>query len=70
MRAAYYEGGEKIRVGECVPAPPGPGQVQLRVSHCGICGTDLHIFHGKMDHRVNMPQVMGHEISGTIDCAN
>jgi 2-desacetyl-2-hydroxyethyl bacteriochlorophyllide A dehydrogenase len=40
--------------------------VQIRVSHCGICGTDLHIFHGKMDRRVHMPQVMGHEMSGEI----
>jgi 2-desacetyl-2-hydroxyethyl bacteriochlorophyllide A dehydrogenase len=66
MRAAFYEGHERIRVGECAAAPPGAGQVQIRVSHCGICGTDLHIFHGKMDHRVTLPQVIGHEMSGTI----
>jgi len=66
MKAAYYEGNEKIRIGDCVPAPPAKGQVQIRVSHCGICGTDLHIFHGKMDGRVHFPQVMGHEMSGTI----
>jgi (R,R)-butanediol dehydrogenase/meso-butanediol dehydrogenase/diacetyl reductase len=66
MRAAYYEGNEKIRIGDCAPVPPGPGQVQLRVSHCGLCGTDLHVFHGKMDFRVKFPQVMGHEMSGTV----
>lgn len=66
MQAAFYEGHEKIKVGECVPAPPAPGQVQINVSHCGICGTDLHIFHGKMDQRVHLPQVIGHEMSGTI----
>lgn len=66
MRAAYYEGHETIRVGLCEPVVPGPGQVQIQVSHCGICGTDLHIFHGQMDRRVHMPQVMGHEMSGTI----
>ena len=64
--AAFYAGGETIHAGECVPVPPGPGQVQIRVSHCGICGTDLHIFHGKMDHRVKVPQVIGHEMSGTV----
>lgn len=69
MRAAYYEGHETIRVGECQPAEPGAHQVQIRVSHCGICGTDLHIFHGKMDHRVKMPQVMGHEMSGVVERA-
>jgi len=66
IKAAYYEGQEKISIGESVSVPPGAGQVQIRVSHCGICGTDLHIFHGKMDRRVKMPQVIGHEMSGTI----
>ena len=66
MRAAYYEGNEKIRIGECMPVPPGNGQVQIRVSYCGLCGTDLHVFHGKMDYRVTFPQVIGHEMSGTI----
>jgi (R,R)-butanediol dehydrogenase/meso-butanediol dehydrogenase/diacetyl reductase len=66
MRAAFYEGHESIRIGDCTPVSPGPGQVQIQVSHCGICGTDLHVFHGKMDHRVTFPQVIGHEMSGTI----
>jgi len=69
MRAAFYEGHEKIRIGDCAPLAPGKGQEQIRVSHCGICGTDLHVFHGKMDHRVTFPQVIGHEMSGTITAA-
>jgi (R,R)-butanediol dehydrogenase / meso-butanediol dehydrogenase / diacetyl reductase len=67
VKAAYYEGSETIRIGECVPLPPAGGQVQIRVAYCGICGTDLHVFHGKMDRRVHMPQVLGHEMSGTIE---
>jgi (R,R)-butanediol dehydrogenase / meso-butanediol dehydrogenase / diacetyl reductase len=66
MKAAYYEGKETIGVRDCVPVTPSRGKVQIRVSHCGICGTDLHLFHGKMDHRVRVPQVIGHEMSGTI----
>ncbi|MFN3325649.1 MAG: zinc-binding dehydrogenase [Bryobacteraceae bacterium] len=66
MRAAFYEGHRTIRIGDCHPVPPGAGQVQIQVSHCGICGTDLHIFHGNMDHRVTFPQVIGHEMSGVI----
>ncbi len=65
-QAAYYEGDRKIRMSTGVPVAPGPGEVQLRVSHCGICGTDLHIFHGAMDARVEMPLVMGHEMSATV----
>lgn len=66
MKAAYYEGHETIRIGECAPVAPAAGQAQIEVSHCGICGTDLHIFHGKMDRRVRVPLVMGHEMSGRI----
>jgi (R,R)-butanediol dehydrogenase/meso-butanediol dehydrogenase/diacetyl reductase len=66
MQAAYYEGNRTIRVGDCSPVEPAPNQVQVKVSYCGICGTDLHLFHGNMDHRVRFPQVFGHEVSGVI----
>lgn len=66
MKAAYYAEKHSMRIGECRPIEPAAGEVQIRVSHCGICGTDLHIYHGHMDHRVKMPQVIGHEMSGTI----
>jgi (R,R)-butanediol dehydrogenase/meso-butanediol dehydrogenase/diacetyl reductase len=69
MRAAYYEGNQSIRVGDCIPVEPGPGQVQIRVSFCGICGTDLHLFHGAMAHRLRLPHVLGHEMAGTITAA-
>jgi len=66
MKAAFYHGDETVTVGECTPVPPQAGQVQLKISHCGICGTDLHIYQGAMDKRVHMPQIMGHETAGTI----
>ncbi|WP_328480529.1 alcohol dehydrogenase catalytic domain-containing protein [Streptomyces sp. NBC_00377] len=46
--------------------PPGPGQVEIAPAYVGICGTDLHIFHGDMDARVAAPAVLGHEMSGRI----
>lgn len=46
--------------------PPGPGQVEIAPAYVGICGTDLHIFHGDMDARVAVPAVLGHEMSGRI----
>ncbi|HEU0123924.1 MAG TPA: alcohol dehydrogenase catalytic domain-containing protein [Bryobacteraceae bacterium] len=67
MQAAHYLGNRTIQISECRTQTPGPNEVQLRVSHCGICGTDLHLFHGNMDHRVTFPQVIGHESSATIE---
>jgi (R,R)-butanediol dehydrogenase/meso-butanediol dehydrogenase/diacetyl reductase len=47
-------------------APPGPGEVEIAPAYVGICGTDLHIFHGDMDARVKAPAVLGHEMCGRI----
>jgi (R,R)-butanediol dehydrogenase/meso-butanediol dehydrogenase/diacetyl reductase len=66
MRAVFFEGNRTFRVGGCVAVEPGAGQVQIRVAYCGICGTDLHLFHGAMAQRLTLPHVMGHEMSGTI----
>jgi (R,R)-butanediol dehydrogenase / meso-butanediol dehydrogenase / diacetyl reductase len=47
-------------------AVPPPGHVTIDVAYTGICGTDLHIFHGAMDQRVRTPAVIGHEMSGRV----
>jgi 2-desacetyl-2-hydroxyethyl bacteriochlorophyllide A dehydrogenase len=41
--------------------------IRLKVAYCGICGTDMHIYRGHMDSRVNLPHVMGHEASGVVE---
>jgi (R,R)-butanediol dehydrogenase/meso-butanediol dehydrogenase/diacetyl reductase len=66
MKAAFYEGNQTISTGDCTPIPPAADEVQIRVAYGGICGTDLHIYHGAMDRRVKMPQIIGHEISGVV----
>jgi 2-desacetyl-2-hydroxyethyl bacteriochlorophyllide A dehydrogenase len=66
MKAAFYEGNRTFRVGSSEAVPPGPGEVRLTVGFCGVCGTDVHIFHGKMDRRVQIPQVIGHEMSAEV----
>ncbi len=51
------------------PAPrPGPGQVAVAVSHCGVCGSDVHYFlDGRIgDMVVEKPLVLGHEFAGTV----
>lgn len=67
MKSASYTGNRKIQLSACIPLEPLPGQVRIRVSHCGICGTDLHIYHGAMDQRVRLPAILGHEMSGVIE---
>jgi threonine dehydrogenase-like Zn-dependent dehydrogenase len=66
MKAVYYEGSGRFTLGECEVRPPQPGEVRLAVAYCGVCGTDVHIAHGAMDARVRAPQVIGHEMSGTV----
>ena len=66
VKAVYYEGGGRFSVGPAAAEPPGTGEVRVDVAYCGVCGTDLHIAHGAMDQRVHPPQVIGHEMSGTI----
>jgi (R,R)-butanediol dehydrogenase / meso-butanediol dehydrogenase / diacetyl reductase len=66
MRSALYTGNSTIVVEDRPPVPPAAGQVQIQVAYTGICGTDLHILHGAMDHRVRIPQTIGHEMSGRV----
>jgi (R,R)-butanediol dehydrogenase / meso-butanediol dehydrogenase / diacetyl reductase len=65
-KVALYSGNNSFAVSEVEPAKPDKNEVKVKIAYCGICGTDLHIFHGKMDQRVAMPQVIGHEMSGTV----
>jgi propanol-preferring alcohol dehydrogenase len=45
---------------------PGPGEIRLRVSACGVCRTDLHVVDGELPNPV-LPIIPGHEIVGRID---
>lgn len=39
----------------------GPGDALVRVCHAGICGTDLHAFHGRQPF-FSYPRILGHEL--------
>lgn len=50
-----------------VPAPaPGPGQVRLRVRRIGVCGSDVHVYHGTHPYTC-YPVVQGHEFSAEVE---
>jgi len=45
---------------------PGPGEIRVKISACGVCRTDLHVVDGELpDPKV--PIIPGHEIVGRID---
>jgi alcohol dehydrogenase, propanol-preferring len=49
-----------------VPIPqPGPGEVLVEVSVCGICRTDLHVIEGELEHP-KLPLIPGHQAVGII----
>lgn len=69
MKAAVIRrrSGRKVLLSEDVPQPaPGPGQVLIKVSRSGICGSDLHGFLDATGTARADGLIMGHETSGTI----
>ena len=61
MRAAFYQGARSFKPGTAPVPVPGQREALLRVRRVGICGTDLHIFQGHLDHRVPKGGILGHE---------
>jgi propanol-preferring alcohol dehydrogenase len=45
---------------------PGPGEVRVKVSACGVCRTDLHVVDGELPD-IAYPIVPGHEVVGRVD---
>lgn len=45
---------------------PGPGEIRVRVTACGVCRTDLHVVDGELDAAA-LPIIPGHEIVGRVD---
>ena len=68
MKAAVYLGPGHLEIRD-VPIPPvGENEVLIKVAYCGICGTDVHIYHGDGGAaNVNPPLIIGHEFSGIVE---
>lgn len=65
MKAAVLTSAFRIEYVDVETPQPLPGEVLIRVSFAGICGSELHAYKGLHKKRVP-PVVMGHEISGVI----
>ncbi|WP_454628466.1 zinc-dependent alcohol dehydrogenase family protein [Bradyrhizobium cenepequi] len=58
--------GEPLVWTELSDPKPGPGEIRVKVSACGVCRTDLHVVDGELPHP-HVPIIPGHEIIGRID---
>ncbi len=68
MVGTYFLGNGAFETREMVFAPLGEDDVLVRVAACGVCGTDVHIYHGdKGSAEVHPPVVLGHEIAGVVE---
>ncbi|MGB0507139.1 MAG: zinc-dependent alcohol dehydrogenase [Pikeienuella sp.] len=67
ISAAFYRGDKSFVIETTAVTPPKTGEVTVRVAYCGICGTDMHVYHGNMDARVGLNRIVGHEMSGVVE---
>ena len=71
MRGTFFLGAEekeKFEVREMVFPVLKSDQVIVKIYSCGICGTDVHIYHGGAGASpVNPPVVLGHEVAGVVE---
>jgi threonine dehydrogenase-like Zn-dependent dehydrogenase len=65
IRAAVLEAPGKLSIESFPESPPPRDGAVLRPTHCGVCGTDPHMYSGHLS--VPMPLVMGHEFSGVLE---
>ncbi len=65
IRGAVLTAPGRLEIRQFPEAPPPRDGALLRVTHCGVCGTDPHMYSGHL--RVTMPLVMGHEFTGILE---
>lgn len=66
MKALVYLGKGSMEFREVPEPEPKPGEVILKVEACGICGSDMHGYHGYDPRRIP-PMIMGHEMAGVVE---
>ena len=71
MKGTFFLGADetpKFEVRDMEFGPLGGHEVLVRNKACGICGTDVHIYHGEAGSAdVVTPVVLGHEFSGVVE---
>lgn len=68
MKGTFFLGHGEFETREMAEHDLVSDEVLVKVAACGVCGTDVHIYHGeKGSAEVNPPVVLGHEISGIVE---
>jgi len=65
MKALVYTDTNQIIYRDEPDPVPAPGDVLVKVEATGICGSDMHAYHGKDARRVP-PLILGHEVAGSL----
>jgi len=65
VKAIVNTGPGRLKLQDLPTPEPGPGQVRVRTTACGICATDLDMIRGW--DRTGFPAIPGHEWSGVVD---
>jgi len=65
MKAAIFQGTESIGIRQRDLPDTPPGWVRLAVTAAGICGSDLHLYHGNLGPNKGIQP--GHEVTGIVD---
>lgn len=66
MRQAVMQAPGRIAFMDAEAPVPGPGEVLIRVRQIGICGSDIHVWHGTHPF-TPYPVIQGHEFAGTVE---
>ena len=66
MKALVYTGTEKLEYKDHAEPNLIEDESVIKVLASGICGSDMHAYHGKDERRVP-PLILGHEISGIVE---
>ena len=68
MKCDVFHGKDDMRT-EFMPVPePNDNEVLVKVMACGVCGSDVHIFHGDQGSTSTVPPlIQGHEFAGIVE---
>ena len=65
MKALVYTGKDEVTYRDAPEPRAADGEVLIRIEAVGICGSDMHAYHGHDPRRVP-PLILGHELAGEI----